>query len=59
MQNELEDDPLVRGTRLLSHIYQRSNVAIYKLVRHEEALKDSKWKRAMEEEMSMIQKNET
>jgi len=58
-QNELEDDPPVRGTRPLSDIYQRCNVAICKPAGHEEALKVPKWKKAMEEEMLMIQKNKT
>jgi hypothetical protein len=35
------------------------NVAIYKSVRHEEALKSLKWKELKEEEMSMIQKSKT
>jgi len=59
VQNELEDDPSVRGTRLLSDIYQRCNIAFYESAGYEEALKDSKWKKAMEEELSMIQKNNT
>ncbi|KAL5756720.1 hypothetical protein ACOSQ2_021466 [Xanthoceras sorbifolium] len=58
-QNELEDDPPIRGTRSLSDIYQRCNMAIYEPAGHEKALKDPKWKKAMEEEMSMIQKNKT
>ena len=58
-QNELEDDPPVRGTRLLSDIYQRCNIAFYEPAGYEEALKDCKWKKAMEEELSMIQKNNT
>jgi len=58
-QNKQEDDPPIRGTKLLSDIYQRCNVAIYEPAGYEEALKDIKWKKAMEEEMSMIQKNKT
>ncbi|CAI9776083.1 unnamed protein product [Fraxinus pennsylvanica] len=64
-QNGVKRDKLdkkaipVRGTRLLSDIYQRCNVAIYKPAGHEEALKDSKWKKAMEEEMLTTQKNKT
>lgn len=34
-------------------------MAIYEPAGHEKALKDPKWKKAMEEEMSMIQKNKT
>jgi len=55
-ENELEDDPPIRGTKLLSDIYQRCNVAIYEPTCCEEVLKDLKWKNAMEEEMPMIQK---
>jgi hypothetical protein len=58
-QNEQEDEPPIRGTKLLSDIYQRCNVAIYEPAGYEEAFKDIKWKKAMEEEMSMIQKNKT
>ena len=57
--DEMEDDPLVRGTRLLSEIYQRCNVAIYEPSDHEEVLKESKWKDATEEELFMIEKNKT
>ncbi|XP_022853192.1 uncharacterized protein LOC111374707 [Olea europaea var. sylvestris] len=57
--NELEDDPPIRGTRPLSDIYHRCNVALCEPAGHEEALKDLKWKKAMEEEMSMIHKNRT
>ena len=56
--DEMEDDPLVRSTRLLSEIYQRCNVAIYEPVDHEEALKESKWKDAMKEELFMIEKKQ-
>ena len=31
LQDELEDDPPVRGKRLLSDVYQRCNVAICEL----------------------------
>jgi len=40
--NELEDDPPVRGRKLLSKIYQRCNVATYEPARPEEALQDPK-----------------
>ena len=55
-ENELEDDPPIRGTKLLSDIYQRCNVAICEPACCEEVLKDLKWKNAMEEEMPMIKK---
>lgn len=54
---ETIDDSPVRGTRPLSEIYQRWNIVVCEPAEHEEALKDLKWKKAMEEEMSMIQKN--
>lgn len=57
-QNELEDDPLIKGTKSLSNIYQICKVAIQKPARHKKKpLKYLKWKKAMEEEMSMIKKN--
>ncbi|XP_044484689.1 uncharacterized protein LOC123210412 [Mangifera indica] len=46
-ENELIDDPPIRGTRSLSNIYQRCNVALCEPADHEEALKDPKWKKAM------------
>ncbi|KAF3626284.1 putative hexokinase-3 [Capsicum annuum] len=58
-QNELGDDPSVRGTRLLFDIYQQSNVAVCEPVRHDKALQDAKWRNAMEQEMLMIKKNNT
>jgi len=58
LQDKLEDDPPIRGTRLLSDIYQRCNVAICEPTSCEEALRLPKWKNAMEEEMSMIQKKQ-
>ncbi|CAL5340699.1 unnamed protein product [Camellia sinensis] len=53
------DDPPVRGTRLLSDIYQRCNVAVTKPVGFEEAKNDQKWIEAMKEEMRMKEKNHT
>ncbi|KAI4297629.1 hypothetical protein L6164_037513 [Bauhinia variegata] len=64
---ELEDtidDPPVRGTRLLSDIYQRSNaamcnIAVCEPASFEEAVMKEKWLAAMQEELSMIEKNQT
>jgi len=42
LQDELKDDPPVRGKRLLSDVYQRCNVAICELASYEEAQKDLK-----------------
>ncbi|CAL5381550.1 unnamed protein product [Camellia sinensis] len=53
------DDPPVRGTRLLSDIYQRCNVAVTEPAGFEEAKNDQKWMEAMKEEMRMIEKNHT
>lgn len=58
-QNELEDDSPVRGTKSISDIYQRWNVAIGDPASHEKALKDSRWRNTMKEEMTMIQKDKT
>ena len=57
-QEVLEDDPPIRGTRPLYDIYQRCNVAICEPAGYEEAIKDQKWNKAMEEEMSMIKKKQ-
>nr|XP_009790901.1 PREDICTED: uncharacterized protein LOC104238277 [Nicotiana sylvestris] len=64
-QNNLEcldedvDDVPVRGTRPLSDICQRCNVAILEPVGFPEAAKDEKWRTAMQEELKMIEKNNT
>jgi len=55
----MEDDPPIRGTRLLSNIYQRCNVAICEPIDHEEAINDPKWKKEMKEELYMFEKNKT
>jgi len=52
----MEDDPPIRGYRPLSDIYQRYNVVICEPANHEEAPRDPKWKKVMEEEMFMIRK---
>jgi hypothetical protein len=53
----LVDDSSFRGIKSLVEIYQRSNVVMCEPDGYEEAHKVSKWKRAMEEEISIIQKN--
>ena len=58
-KNELVDDLPIRGTRLLSDIYQQSNVAVCEPAGHDEALQDKKWRNAMEQEMLMIKKSKT
>ena len=58
-KSEMDDDPPIRGTRLLSDIYQRCNVVVYELVDHKEVINEPKWKKAMEEELYMVEKNKT
>ena len=53
------DDLPVRGTRSIEDIYQRSNVAVCKPESYEEAQQNPSWKRAMKDEISMIEKNNT
>ncbi|KAG8480419.1 hypothetical protein CXB51_025096 [Gossypium anomalum] len=53
------DDLPVRGTRSIADVYQRCNVAIVEPSNYEEAARDMNWKRAMEAELDMIQKNQT
>ncbi|RDX63956.1 hypothetical protein CR513_57549, partial [Mucuna pruriens] len=58
------DDAPIRGTRLLSDIYQKSNVevcniAVCEPAIFEEAAMEQKWLVGMKEEMSMIKKNQT
>lgn len=53
------DELPVRGTRLLSDIYKKCSVAVLEPGGYEEAEKDPRWLAAMQEELSMIQKNQT
>jgi len=53
------DDVPVRGTRALSDIYQRCSIAILEPGGFMEAAKDEKWRYAMQEELKMIEKNNT
>ncbi|KAL4348545.1 hypothetical protein GQ457_17G004780 [Hibiscus cannabinus] len=57
-EDDIDDEP-VRGTRLLSDIYQRCNVAMIEPTGYEEAASDKKWMDAMKEELNMIEKNQT
>lgn len=59
INDENVDDPPVRGTRLLSGIYERCNVAVLEPENFTEAEKDPKWIAAMQEELNMIEKNQT
>ncbi|EOY16728.1 Uncharacterized protein TCM_035607 [Theobroma cacao] len=58
--SNIEDESkVVRGARRLEEIYSRCNVAISKPTSFMEAVSDSKWKNAMDAEMSMIIKKGT
>ena len=54
-QEELEYDPPIHGTRPLYDIYQICNVAICEPTGYEKAIKDHKWKKPIDEKMSIIQ----
>lgn len=56
---ELIDDLPIRGTRSLNEIYERCNVAVLEPASFEDAKEDRKWLVAMQEELAMIEKNET
>ena len=57
--NELVDDPPVRGTRLLYDVYERCNVAVLEPAGYWDPKEDPKWKATMQEELTMIDKNQT
>ncbi|KAL8096063.1 hypothetical protein AgCh_037136 [Apium graveolens] len=59
LQNEMVDHVPVRGTRSLSDIYERCNIAVCEPANYEEARKNKNWVAAMNEELSMIEKNNT
>nr|KYP56919.1 Retrovirus-related Pol polyprotein from transposon TNT 1-94 [Cajanus cajan] len=58
-QDELVDHIPVRGTRLVSDIYQRCNIVVLELAGYWDAKEDPKWRAAMQEELAMIEKNQT
>lgn len=49
----------IRGTRSLTDIYERCNVAVMEPASFEDAKEDRRWLAAMQEELAMIEKNET
>ena len=57
-EEDVDEQP-VRGTRLLSDIYARCNIAVLEPAGVAEAMKEQKWKSAMEEELQMIEKYQT
>ncbi|GFY89263.1 hypothetical protein Acr_06g0012030 [Actinidia rufa] len=58
-ENDDVDEEHIKGTRSLSDIYQRCNIAVMELARYEEAATDQKWIVVMKEELKMIKKNQT
>ena len=54
MKNSLQEEQ-----KMLSDIYQRFNFAGVEPEHYEEAIKHDVWKKAMEEEIRMIEKNNT
>ena len=58
-ENENVDNEPVRGTRSLSDIYQRCNVAVMELAGYAKAIINQKWISTMKEELKMIEKNPT
>ena len=62
MQNEESDNDTevhIRGTKTLEDVYGRCNLATLEPSSYEKAVKENGWKAAMEEEINMIQKNQT
>jgi len=57
--DENVDDHPMRGNRFLSDIYQRCNMDVLEPTNHEDALNHLKWKKDEEEELYMIEKNNT
>ena len=57
--NSVNEEPPLRGTKMLSDIYQRCNFAGVEPENYEEAIKHDVWKKAMEEEIRIIEKNNT
>ena len=58
-EEERCDHVLVRGFRSLEGIYARCNVATHEPNTYYEALQSEAWRNAMEEELRMIEKNNT
>ncbi|RDX57976.1 hypothetical protein CR513_62747, partial [Mucuna pruriens] len=56
--NDNIGDVLVRGTRLLAKIYEKRNVVVQP-TKFKEAMEDDKWIKAIEEELRMIEINDT
>ena len=58
-KDELVDDVRVRGARSLKDVYQRCNLVSSETTSDAEAQDSQAWRRAMQEELDMIEKNGT
>jgi len=58
-KSEMENVPPIKGNRLLSNIYHKCNVAVCEPADHKEVINDPKSKKAMKEEVYMIEKKKT
>ena len=58
-EDELVDDVPVRRTRSLKDVYQRCNLVSSEPTSYAEAQDSQAWRRAMQEELDMIEKNGT
>lgn len=59
MDDETFDDEPIKGTRTLQDIYQRCTIAVSEPTNYSEANNFQSWRKAMQEELEMINKNET
>ena len=55
----MTDDTPIRGTRLLSDVYQRCNITVCEPAYFKEAKMDQNWIAAMKEELFIIERNKT
>ncbi|XP_031273246.1 uncharacterized protein LOC116131724 [Pistacia vera] len=58
-KTEEDEEPMVRGTKTLADVYARCNVVILEPRNYAEGTKLEVWRNAMQEEISMIEKNNT
>jgi hypothetical protein len=58
-QNVMTNDTPIKGTRLLSDVYQRCNIVMCEPADFEEAKIDQNWIAAMKEELFIIERNKT
>ena len=50
---------LIKGIRSLEDIYQRCNITVCETTNFEEAKENEKWRVAMKEDLTMIERNKT